>query len=181
MNFNARTWAVRLLTVAIAVVAVVVVNAQKGQRKDPLTTFRFAVEINGENIGFFKSVSGLKMETEVIEYQEGGDNTGGIRKLAGPTRFANIRLTRTFTGDRYLYDWFRRSRTPNPPRVTGRIIMFDNQLNEVAVFQFVNGFPAKWEGPDFDASKNEVAIESLEIAHEGLVLLPDDDGNDNRQ
>jgi len=180
MNFKARTWAVRLLTVAIAVVAVVVVNAQKGQRKDPLTIFRFAVEINGENIGFFKSVSGLKMETDVVEYQEGGDNPGRIRKLAGPTRFANIRLTRTFTGDRLLYDLFRNAKKPNPARMTGRIIMYDNQLNEVAVFQFVNGFPAKWEGPALDASKNEIAIESLEIAHEGLVLLPDDNNNDNQ-
>jgi phage tail-like protein len=179
MNFKARAWAVCLLTVAIAVVAVVVVNAQKGQRKDPLTTFRFAVEIDGQSIGFFKSIGGLKVETEVIEYQEGG-TTDGIRKLAGPTRFANIRLTRTFTGDRFLYDWFRATKKPNPIRVTGRIIMFDRLGNEAVAWKFVNGFPVKWEGPELDASKNELAIESIEIAHEGLVLLPDDDDNNNQ-
>ena len=174
MNFESRAWAGRLLTVAIAVVAVVVVNAQKDQRKDPLPAFYFEVEITGQKTAFFRSVSGLKIETEVIEFQEGGD-TGTIRKLAGVTRYANIRLTRAFTGDRSLYDWFATTQKPNPIKVDGRITMFDRHGTRVAAWKFSNGFPAKWEGPEFDASANEVAIETIEIAHEGLVLSDDDD------
>ncbi len=173
MNFESRAWAGRLLTVAIAVVAVVVVNGQKEQRKDPLLAFTFKVTIDGQETGFFRSVSGLKSETEVVDYQEGG-NTGPIRKLAGVTRHANIRLSRAFTGDRSLYNWFATIQKPNPIKVDGRIIMFDRQGTRVAAWTFTNGFPVKWEGPEFDASKNEVAIETIEIAHEGLTFSDDE-------
>ena len=124
MNFESRAWAGCLLTVAIAAVAVVVVNGQKEPRKDPLLAFTFRVTIDGQQTGFFRSVSGLKSETEVIDYQEGG-TTGVIRKLAGVTRYANIRLTRAFTGDRSLYDWYVTIQKPQPMKVDGRITMFD--------------------------------------------------------
>lgn len=172
MRFDARTRAGLVVMVIIAGVAAVAVSAQKNQRVDPLPAFIFRVEIPGLKTGFFKSVGGLAMETEVVEYREGGDNPGPIRKLAGPTHFANIRLTRGFTGDQSLYNWFLQTQKPNPVRVTGRIIMLDTRLNPVAVFRFVNGFPVKWEGPLLDASTNDTAIETIEIAHEGLV--PDD-------
>jgi phage tail-like protein len=174
MNFKSRVWAGGLLTVAMAIVAVVVVTAQKGQRQDPLPAFFFSVEISGQSAGFFKSVGGLKIETDVIEYQEGGDGGGTIHKLAGATRYANIRLTRGFTGDRALYNWFVATQKPNPTRVNGRIILFNQHGTRVAAWRFVNGFPVKWEGPELDASKNELAIESIEIAHEGLTLIDDD-------
>ena len=173
MNFEARAWAGRLLTVAIAAVAVVVVNAQTVQRKDPLPAFYFEVEIAGQKTAFFKSVSGLSIETEVIEYQEGG-SSGTIRKLAGNTRYANIRLTRTFTGDRLLYDWFATTQKPQPVKVDGRITMFDRHGTKVAAWKFINGFPVKWEGPGLDASKNEPSTESIEIAHEGLTFSDDE-------
>ena len=175
MNFTSSASAGCVLTVvALGVFAVVVVNAQKAQRQDPLPAFSFAVEIGGQQTGFFRSVSGLSIETEVIEFQEGGNNSGTIRKLAGLTRYANIRLTRGFTGDRALYDWFVATKKPNPARVNGRIIMLSRQGTRVAAWEFVNGFPVKWEGPDLDASENEIAIESIEIAHEGLRLTNDE-------
>jgi phage tail-like protein len=174
MNFNSRTWAGGLLTVALAIVAVVVVNAQKDQRNEPLPAYFFEVEISGQTTFHFRSVSGLKIETDVVEYQEGGNNGGPIHKLAGVTRYANIRLTRAFTGDRALYDLFASTPKPDPARFNGRITMFDRRGTRVAAWKFINGFIVKWEGPDFDASKNEVAIESIEIAHEGLTLINDE-------
>jgi phage tail-like protein len=173
MKFEARTWAGGVVTVvATAVVAVIVVNAQKAQRQDSLPASLFSVEIGGLTTGVFRAVGGLKAETEVIEFKEGGD-AGAIRKLPGITRYANIRLTRGFTGDRTLYDWFTNLQKTNPAKVDGRIVMFDHHGKPVVAWTFKNGFPVKWEGPDFDASSNEVAIESIEIAHEGLVI--DDD------
>ena len=119
------------------------------------------------------SVATAHDEFRIIEYKEGGD-AGFIRKLPGVTRFANIRLTRGFTGDRTLYDWFTNVQKPNPIKVNGRIIMFDRHGTPVATWKFSNGFPVKWEGPDLDASTNEVAIETIEIAHEGLTLSDDE-------
>lgn len=179
MKFNARAWLVRLLTAAIAVVAVVAVSAQPDQRRSPLPAYYFEVEISG-TVYPFKSCSGLKVESEVIEYQEGG-STGNTRKLIGVTRWPNLRLTRAFTGDRLLYDWYKATKKPNPGRINGHIRMFDNRGTEIAAWKFVNGFIAKWEGPELDATKNEIAIESIEIAHEGLVLLPDDDDDDDKE
>ena len=174
MKFESRAWAGRVVTlVAFALVAVVVVNAQKTPRQDALPAFLFAVEIDGLTTGFFRSVGGLAVETEVIEFKEGGD-AGTIRKLPGVTRFANIRLTRRFTGDRTLYDWFTTVQKPNPIKVNGRVIMFDRRGVRVAAWKFSNGFPVKWEGPELDASANEVAIETIEIAHEGLSIDDED-------
>ena len=168
MNFEARARAGRLLAAVMATIAVVGVNAQKADsRKDPLGGYYFEVELGEQKTAHFRSVGGLKIETEVIEYQEGGAN-GVIRKLAGPTRYANIRLSRPFTGDRALYDWYISAQKPQPIRIDGSIRMFDRQGTLVATWKFKNGFPAKWELSELDASKNEVSIETIEIAHEGL-------------
>jgi phage tail-like protein len=166
MNFTSRVLAGSLMTVAMAIAAVGAVNAQKDREK-PFGAYYVTVELSGTPTSFrFRSVSGLKIETDVVEYREGGD-TGTIRKLAGVTRYANIRLSRAFTGDRALYEWFVNTQKP---RVDGHIVMYDRDGARVAAWTFHNGFPVKWEGPDFDASKNEVAIETIEIAHEGLTL-----------
>jgi phage tail-like protein len=172
MKFESRAWAGRLLMVAIAVVAVVAVNGQSDQRKAPFGAYYFEVEIGGVQYSF-RSASGLKIETEVIEFQEGNGDI--IRKLAGPTRYSNIRLSRAFTGERSLYEWYVKTQKPQPIKVDGRITMFDRHGAPVATWNFVNSFPTKWEGPDLDASASEVAIETIEIAHEGLTLDDDDD------
>jgi phage tail-like protein len=165
MKLNSRMWAGCLLTAAIAIVAVVVVNAQKDQRKSPQPAFYFEVKIEGHEAAYFRSVSGLKIETEVIEYQEGGD-TGPIRKLPGVTRYANIRLSREFTGDQSLYDWFLTTQKPNPMRVDGLLTLVDRHGTQVASWTFTNGFPVKWEAPGMDSESSGVAIETIEIAVE---------------
>ena len=165
MRVQARVWAGRVLVMALAVVSVAVVNGQNEKRQSPFPAYHFTVEIGGV-VYPFRSCSGLKIETAVIEYQEGGLDP--IHKLPGATRYSNIRLTRAFTGDRSLYDWYASVKKPQPAKVNGRIVMFDREGTRIAVWKFVNGFPAKWEGPDLDASKNEVAVETIEIAHEGL-------------
>ena len=137
-------------------------------RKDVLRRFSFRVEIEGIDAGFFKSVGGLAIETEVIEFREGGSDV--IRKLPGVRKYPNLVLKRGFTGDTALYEWFNSFTKGNPARVNGSIVMLAPNLSELARWEFHNGFPVKWEGPDFDASSNEVPIETIEIAHEGLTL-----------
>ena len=177
MSVKARAWTGTALAMAIALIAVVVVNGQT-RRQDPYLAFVFKVTIEGQPAGspsgFFKSVSGLSVETEVVDYREGGVNDV-TRKLAGATKFANIRLTREFTGDRSLFEWAATIQRPNPARVNGRITMFDRQGRRIAAWKFINAFPVKWEGPDFDAAANDMALETIEIAHEGLTFADDEE------
>lgn len=144
-------------------------GAQAQMLGNPLPRFFFRVEIQGIDAGFFRSVSGLAIETEVIEFREGGSDV--IHKLPGARKYPNLVLKRGFAGNPALYDWYNSFTKANAARVDGTIVMLSPNLTEIARWQFHNGFPVKWEGPEFDASKNEVAIETLEIAHEGLAMV----------
>ncbi|MGE0464351.1 MAG: phage tail protein [Vicinamibacterales bacterium] len=135
-------------------------------RRDPFHGFNFRVEIDGVAVAAFAQVSGLSSETDVVEYREGADFRA--RKLPGLTKYANIVLKRGITVDRSLWEWRKAITNGRIDRRNGAIILMDAERNEVARWTFVEGWPAKWEGPDLDARSNDVAIETLEIAHEGL-------------
>lgn len=146
-----------------------------GQRKEAFGAYYFSVHIEGENIedNFFRSVSGLKSESEVQEIAEGGVNTT-THKLIGRTKFPNIVLKKGFTGPPFTL-WKMRKRYLNDggralKRFSG-VIVQKGPNGTQAKWTFTDGWICKWEGPDFDASKNEVSIESVEIAHEGLTKL----------
>jgi phage tail-like protein len=138
------------------------------QRNDPYKAFNFLVEIDGVARAAFSEVSGLESETAVIENRTGGEYL--TRKLPGLTKFANIVLRHGITQDRELWDWRQNIVDGNPDRRNGMIKLLDDQRNEVVRWNFRNGWPCKWEGPALNAKANEVAIETLEIAHEGLEL-----------
>jgi len=119
-----------------------------------------------------KSVSGLKGEIEVTDYKEGGRN-GATHRLVGPAKWPNIVLSRGFTAPSTpLVDWFNSWLDDAPgtklERANGRIEALNSKLEKVCSWRFVRAWPCKWEGPDFAADKQELAIEKLEIAHEGL-------------
>jgi phage tail-like protein len=145
--------------------------ASAGQRNDPLTTFLFGLKIAdlsldyNDGTAFFRSVGGLKFDTDCQDYTEGGV-TAFTRKIIGITKWSNIILKQGFTGDNKLWNW----RT-NPKRVDGTIFQLGADMKCVCRWEFKKGYPAKWEGPDFSADKNELAIESIEIAHEGLEMI----------
>jgi len=143
-------------------------------RKDPLPAFCFKVTVsiagcsNGE--AFFKSVGGISMETEVTEYRAGGVNASTY-KLVGATKWKNIVLKRGFTASKELLDWreawLKASGTKT--RATITIEQMDTDLKTSKYkWTFVEGWPVKWELSEYDAAKNEVAIETLEIAHHGI-------------
>src|SRR5688572_25630240 len=128
-------------------------SGSTGTRKDPLTTFQFGLSLDGNfkleaATAFFKSVSGLKSETEVVDYQEGGLNEF-TRKLQGVTKWPNIVLKQGFTGDLSLIDW-----KVSLLRTNGSIFILGPNLKKVAEWRFNNGWPVKWEGPDLGGSKN---------------------------
>jgi phage tail-like protein len=139
-------------------------------RTDPYAVFNFVVEIDGIPAAMFSEASGLASETELIEYRTGADKTNTVRKLPGLTKYPNIVLKRGITRDLSLWTWRKAIVDGNPDRRNGTITLLDETRQPVLRWRFVRGLPVKWEGPTLNAQANEVAIETLEIAHEGLEL-----------
>jgi phage tail-like protein len=140
------------------------------QRNDPFKAFNFLVEIEGIAQAAFSEVSGLESETAVIEYRAGAEKVNAVRKLPGLTRFGNIVLRRGVTQDADLWNWRKSIVEGDIDRRNGSIILLDDKRTEVVRWNFRNGWISKWEGPTLNAKANEVAIETIEIAHEGLRL-----------
>jgi phage tail-like protein len=138
-----------------------------GQRVDPYRNFNFLVEIGGITQAGFSDCSGFGSSTDPIEYREGGENTT-VRKLPGMTKHTNITLKWGLTDSRELYDWYREIVTGKVDRRNGSIVVLDLEGKETVRWNFVQGWPTKWDGPDFSAKGTDVAIETLEIAHEGI-------------
>lgn len=161
--------------VAALALAVIAAGSVSAAQRGELPRYRFSVEIEGLALATFTSVSGLSVETEVLEFREGGD-TGAVRKIPGRLKYPNIVLKAGFTGDTTLFDWaMTAARTGDVVRRTVVISMVDGAGSSLARWRLHNAWPVKWEGPSLKASGNEVAIETLEIAHEGLTLDDDDD------
>jgi phage tail-like protein len=141
----------------------------QGQRNDPFAGLNFRVELDGMTVGAFCECSGLVSEVDVIEYRSGGD-TGSPRKLPGLHKYANIVLKRGITTDRQLWDWHKTVLEGHVQRKAGSIVLLNDSHQEVLRWNFREGWPTKYEGPSFNAEANDVAIETLEITHEGLEL-----------
>jgi phage tail-like protein len=138
-----------------------------GQVKDPYGSFRFTVEIDGIVRAAFKECSGFDSTVEIKEYREGGENAT-VRKLPGLTKYSNIQLKWGMAEDTDLYDWHREVVDGDFERKNGSIVLFDRKGEEVARWNFVRAWPTKWDGPDLNAESSDIAIEMIELAHEGL-------------
>ena len=135
------------------------------QIKDPYGSYNFLVEIDGITQAGFSDCSGFGATTDPIEYREGGDNTTN-RKLPGQTKYPNITLKWGLTDSRELYDWYLDVTKGKVARRSGSIILNDTAGKEVMRWNFFEAWPTKWDGPDFSAKGTDVAIETLELAHE---------------
>ncbi|MCI0391855.1 MAG: phage tail protein [Acidobacteria bacterium] len=138
-----------------------------GQRKDPLLNFNFFVELDGITQAGFMECSGFGATTEPVELNEGGFNSAS-HKFVGRTKQNNITLKWGLTDSRELYDWYRDVVNGRIQRRSGSIVVLDTEGKEKARWNFYSAWPTKWDGPDYSAKGNEIAIETLEIAHEGL-------------
>lgn len=142
--------------------------AETGIVKDPFRSYNFLVEIDGLTQASFQECSGLDATTEPIDYREGGDNTT-VRKLPGRTSYSEITLKRGMSDSVELWDWFKQIRDGTVTRKNGSIVVYDlANASEVARWNFVRAWPTKWEGPSFNATGNEIAVETLTLAHEGV-------------
>lgn len=140
----------------------------------PYTAFRFKLEVDGITLGHFKSCNGLKHDIEVLEHQEGGVNEFK-HKLVGQGSYPNVTLKMGFVSNGIAQDWHYEYATADAKdgeRKTVRIIMLDNDGSTVVgEWTFQQAWPVKWEGPEFDSSSDNIAIETLEIAHHGILRV----------
>ena len=141
-----------------------------GKRNDPYGQFNFLIEIDGVVKGGFSEASGLTTDTNIIEYREGAEQHGTTRKLPGLMKYNNIVLKRGWTKDKSLWAWRKRVIDGKTQRNSGSIVLLDEARNEALRWNFREGWPSKLEGPALNAKTSEVAVETLEIAHEGLEM-----------
>ena len=141
-----------------------------GDRRDPLQAFRFLIEIDGITRAGFRECSGLDSSQDAVEYREGNEALTA-RKLPGLNKYSNISLKRGVTDDKQLWDWRKKVIDGKIERKNGSIILQDDAGEEKARWNFIMGWPTKWTGPTFNATSNDVAIETLDIAHEGVARV----------
>lgn len=137
-------------------------------RSDPYRNYNFRLEIEGIQKAGFKECSGLDATSDPVEYREGNEKTFTPRKLPGQVKYSNISLKWGVVDDHSLWDWRKKTIDGKTERKSGSIVLMDESGQEKMRWNFVNGWPTKWTGPTFNATANEVAIESLDIAHEGV-------------
>lgn len=138
-----------------------------GSRKDPTRGYHFQVEIGGIQRGGFREASGLDTTQDAIEYREGTDPITA-RKLPGLVKHSNIVLKWGHSDDHDLFDWRNEVASGKLERKSGSVIQLDEEGKEIGRWNFTNAWPSKWVGPSYNATGNEVAIETLELAVEGL-------------
>ena len=139
----------------------------------PLPKFHFQVEWGGQTISF-SEVSGLDVETEVIEYRHGASPEYLKSKMPGLQKFSNVTLKRgVFASDNDYFDWYNTVKLNTIERRDVIISLLNEQHEPVMVWKIKNAWPAKIQSTDLKADGNEVAIESMELVHEGLSIQND--------
>lgn len=142
--------------------------AETSDRKDPFGAFRFELRIDDLSVAGFSTCTGLQLETEVLDYNEGGQN-GHVLKFPGRTKQVNLVLKRGII-DRQLWDWYFDLTQGKVKFRNGSIVVHDaSGSEEVMEWQFTRAFPTKWVGPELNAMQRMLATETLELCHEGLT------------
>jgi phage tail-like protein len=139
-------------------------------RIDPFAGYNFRVEIDGITRAGFKTCSGLEMSQQAGTYREGTDKSLMMRKIPGLVTAADITLARGVTNDSDLWKWRKTVASGVVDRRNMSIILIDDTGKDVIRWNLRNCWPLKWTGPSLDATADQLAIETLEIAHEGLEV-----------
>lgn len=139
--------------------------------KDPLVGFHYAIEIQGVVTGFFTECSGLGSEHEIIEHKVVDTKGKEITQyVPGRLKWDKVSLKRGITDNMDIWKWRKlvEDGKVNDARKSGSIVMLNQDLSEVARWNFERGWPSKVSGPSLKSSANEIGIEDLTIVHEGL-------------
>lgn len=149
------------------------------RRDDPYSGYSFEVTVTSVTSdpkavsGSFSEVSGLEVAVDPIDYRTGSEDNR-VRKMPGLKKFTNIVLKKGITGDIEFWTWILDGMNGTVRRTEGSITLMDEAKNPVLTWKFKRGWPCKWTGPGLNAKNNEIAMETVEICHEGLAI--DGDG-----
>lgn len=140
-----------------------------GERKDPFKNFRFLVEIDGITQAGFREVTVSDSTQEPIEYRE-GNHPPTVQKLPGLIKYGNVSLKWGITDSLDLYKWRKQVEDGDMKgaRKNMAIVGLDDQANAVTRWEISEAWPTKYDAPSLNATGNEIAIETLEIVHEGM-------------
>ncbi|WP_326642259.1 phage tail protein [Streptosporangium sp. NBC_01755] len=144
----------------------------------PLTSLHFEVKWgDSQNTSSFSEVSGLTMEADAIEYRGGADRALTVRKIPGLRKYGNVTLKRGIvpkgekSGGIGLYEWFNTIRAGTVARRPVTVSLLNEAGDPVMTWKIKDAWPVKIEGPGLNATGNEIAIETLEFAHEGVEVI----------
>jgi phage tail-like protein len=135
-------------------------------RNDPYGIAHFEVEIDGMPESGFINVSGLEGSVDVEEYREGDDF--GSRKAPGSVSYSNLVVRRGMTDSKELWEWWERVRDGEVDRRNISIKLLDDRREVVARWNVFQAWPVRYTAPDLNAESDDVAIEALELTHEGF-------------
>lgn len=144
---------------------------ETGKRDDPYQQFNFLVEIDGVTRAGFSECSGLTTDTDPVDYREGADIALNVRKLSGLRKYTNVVLKRGYTKDKGLWEWRKKIINGQTERRNADIILLDEARNEVLRWRVREAWISKWDSGPFNAKTNDVAIETIEMVHEGLEMV----------
>ena len=138
----------------------------------PLPKFYFGVKITDhDDMAAFQEINGLETESTPIEYRAGNSKPFNVIKMPGLIKSGNVTLKKgIFAKDNKFWDWFSQINLNTIKRETVTIQLLDEGGNATMVWTLTNAWPTKVTGTDLKAEANEVAVESLEIAHEKLTI-----------
>jgi phage tail-like protein len=141
-----------------------------GRRIDPYRAVRYKLAIDGINQAGFSEATIPDSTQDPIEYRE-GDEIPTVRKIPGLIKYGNLTLKWGITDSMDLYNWrkiIEEGKTKDN-RKSISVTLIDEEGNDKCIWTFVNAWPTKYDAPDLNATGSDIAIETLEIAHEGML------------
>lgn len=135
----------------------------------PYKKYNYKVLIDNTEEAGFSEVSSPDITSDPVEYREGNMAGRTPGKQPGIMKYSNVTLKRGTTDSQVFVDWMKEIQDGKATRKTVVITLMDDEMNEVASWQLEKAWPTKYTAPDFNATSNEVAIESLELVTEGVT------------
>jgi phage tail-like protein len=136
----------------------------------PMPSFHFSVDLGGTVINC-SEVTGLNIELDVIEYRDGNSQTFSKQKMSGLKKSGDVSIKKgLFKDDKQYYTWFNAVQMNVPERKDVTISLLDEAHSPVMTWKLLNAWPKKISSPSMKSDSSEVAVESIDIVHEGLTI-----------
>jgi len=141
-------------------------------QKNPYKNYRFLVEIDGIVQAGFKEVTIPDSSQDPIDYREGSDQPT-VRKIPGLIKYGNVSLKVGMTDSMELYNWRKlvEDGKTDDYRKNMAIILINEQGDPTGRWEFSDAWPTKYDAPDLNATDNNIAIEAIDIVHEGMKRI----------